>query len=335
MARGVYVSHPLSLEHDTGGHPENANRIRAIEAALEARGWLGLDRLEARPADREALLRVHSAQLVDSVAALSAKGGGMIDMDTVASAMSYEAATRAAGGAAEAAIKLIDGEYDFALCALRPPGHHAERDRAMGFCLFNNIAVAVSAAIAERGISSALILDWDVHHGNGTQEIFERSPQVLYSSIHQWPLYPGTGAPAEAGLGEGLGWTINLPVPAGAGAELFEALIQGVVAPLVAQIRPGLVAISAGYDAHSADPLANCTLDDADYGRMAAAMKAAADAVEAPLLICLEGGYNLEALAASVASTVSALSNDETAPPVDVSLAAPYLERVREHWPSL
>ncbi len=335
MARGVYVHHPLSLRHETGSHPENPARIRAIEAALGERDWLGIERAEAPAAEREQLLRVHTPEHVLSIAELSSRGGGMIDMDTVASEQSYDAALHAAGGAVWAAEQLVEGHYDFGFCGMRPPGHHAERARAMGFCLFNNVAVAASHALAELGVGRVLVLDWDVHHGNGTAETFDASGEVLYASIHQSPLYPGTGSAGEVGSGEGEGWTVNMPVPPGSGPELFEALVQHVVVPLIADVEPGLVAISAGYDAHRADPLAECMLDEAAFGRMASSVIAAAAAVGAPLLICLEGGYDLDALAGSVVATLEALSGDAEAAPVAAHPAAPYLEYVRRHWPAL
>ncbi len=229
---------------------------------MSERDWLGLELVEAPAATRGQLERVHSAAHVDSIEAFSAKGGGMIDVDTVASEGSWEAAQHAAGGAVHAAERLLD-EGGFAFCGLRPPGHHAERDRAMGFCLFNNVAVAAAHAIAECGAERVLILDWDVHHGNGTEAIFYGSSEVLYSSIHQSPLYPGTGAATDFGSGAGEGRTVNLPVPPGSGPDEFLALVQHVVAPIAREWSPDLLCISAGYDAHRDDPLANCEVDDA------------------------------------------------------------------------
>ena len=191
---GLYLAHPSSLEHDTGSHPENAARVRAIEAALDQAAWPALERVEAPAATLEQLRRVHSDELIDAIEAISSRGGGMIDVDTVASERSFEAALHAAGGAAHAAERLLAGDDRFAFCGLRPPGHHAEASRAMGFCLFNNVAVAATQALAAGNAERVLILDWDVHHGNGTEAIFAGSDRVLYASIHQWPLYPGTGS---------------------------------------------------------------------------------------------------------------------------------------------
>src|SRR5918992_3190755 len=215
---GLYLAHPSSLEHDTGAHPENAGRLRAIEAALDGAGWPGLRRVEAPAATPEQLLRVHSDGHVRAIEGISARGGGMIDVDTVASERSFEAALHAAGGAAYAAELLLAGDDRFAFCGLRPPGHHAEASRAMGFCLFNNIAVATAHALAEGAAERVLILDWDVHHGNGTEAIFARSDRVLYTSIHQSPLYPGTGSAEYAGEAGGGGYTLHPPGAPGAGS---------------------------------------------------------------------------------------------------------------------
>jgi acetoin utilization deacetylase AcuC-like enzyme len=332
---GLYMAHPSSFEHDTGGHPENAGRLRAIEAALEAAGWPGLDRVEAPAAAREQLGRVHTDEHVDAIEEFCARGGGMIDLDTVVSERSFEAALHSAGGAASAAGRLLAGEASFGFCGLRPPGHHAEAARAMGFCLFNNVAVAAAHALAEGGAERVLILDWDVHHGNGTEAIFAGSDQVLYASIHQWPLYPGTGPAEYSGDGVGEGYTVNLPVAPGAGSDEFLSLVQHVVVPIAREFEPGLVAISAGYDAHRDDPLAECAVETEAYGDMAAAMRDVAAELGAPVLVCLEGGYDLGALAASVVATVEALAGDEAPRTAHVEPARPHIERQRGHWPCL
>jgi acetoin utilization deacetylase AcuC-like enzyme len=330
---GLYYRHGSSLEHDTGMHPESAERIRSIEAALDEAGWPGLELREPAAATREQLERVHSAGHVDRIERFCAAGGGMIDLDTAAVEASWEAALRAAGAAAEAARRLLAGEERFAFCGLRPPGHHAESERAMGFCLFNSIAVGAAEAIAAAGAERVLVLDWDVHHGNGTAEIFASSPDVLYASIHQSPLYPGTGAPDEVGVGEGEGFTINLPVPPGATGELHLALVQHVVAPLARSFRPELIAVSAGYDAHRLDPLANCELEDEDFAALAATTRELGAELDAPILLCLEGGYDLGALARSVVATIRALGDDRPAPRADAAPAGPARERLRRHWP--
>jgi acetoin utilization deacetylase AcuC-like enzyme len=330
----LYVRHPSSYEHDTGGHPESARRLTAIEEALSERDWLGLELVEAPAAEREQLLRVHSGAHVDSIRALAERGGGMIDLDTVASGGSWEAALHSAGGAVHATERLL-AEGGYAFCGLRPPGHHAGRDRAMGFCLFNKVAVAAAHALEARGAERVLVMDWDVHHGNGTEAIFYDSAEVLYTSIHQSPLYPGTGAASDVGSGEGEGFTVNLPVPPGSGPDEFLSLVQRVVAPVAREWRPGLLCISAGYDAHREDPLANCELDDAVYGDMAATARDLAAELEAPLLVCLEGGYALGALSRSVVATLDALGSERPARDAPVELAEPYRQRVARHWPAL
>src|SRR5947209_7375843 len=215
--RPVYLEHSSSLEHDTGAHPEQPARIMAIRRELEARGWLGLERIDSPEATRLMLERVHPGSHIDAIAGLSARGGGYIDLDTVASAQSYEAALHAAGGAARLVELLMAREAPYGMSAHRPPGHHATRERAMGFCLFNNVAVAARHALDTSGVDRVLILDWDVHHGNGTNDIFRSSDRVLFVSIHQSPLYPGTGSSRDAGTGAGEGFTVNLPVAAGSG----------------------------------------------------------------------------------------------------------------------
>jgi acetoin utilization deacetylase AcuC-like enzyme len=332
---GLYLAHPSSFAHETGGHPENAARVRAIEAALEAAGWPGLDRIEAPAASRDQLRRVHSEEHVEAIERFCSAGGGLVDADTVASEGSFEAALHAAGGAASAAERLLGGEATFAFCGLRPPGHHAERARAMGFCLFNNVAVAASHALEECGAERVLVLDWDVHHGNGTEAIFATSDRVLYASIHQQPLYPGTGPAGYVGEAGGEGYTVNLPVPAGAGSELFVSLVQHVVAPIARAYRPGLLAISAGYDAHRDDPLAQCLVETEGYGELAATMGALASELGVPMLICLEGGYKHDALAASVLATIEALAADRPPSSAPAEPARPYVERQREHWPGI
>ncbi len=324
---GLYVHHSSSLEHDTGGHPENAGRILALEAALESADWCGLERFDAPAATREQLHRVHDPRHVDAIESFCAAGGGTIDADTIASERSFDAALHAAGGAARAAERLLAGDASFALSALRPPGHHAEPGQAMGFCLFNNAAVAAAHAMAECDVERVFILDWDVHHGNGTEAIFAASREVLYASIHQWPLYPGTGPARYTGEPGAEGYTMNLPVPAGTGGVEFRALVQHVVVPAAREHRPGLLIVSAGYDAHRDDPLANCELDDDAYGDMAATVRDLGAELEAPVLVCLEGGYDPGALGRSAVQTVQALGGAREPEPAPREAAEPYLER--------
>jgi acetoin utilization deacetylase AcuC-like enzyme len=333
---GLYLRHPLSFEHDTGGHPENARRIAAIEETLSGADWHGLELVEAPAATREQLERVHSTRLIESIESISAAGGGMVDLDTVASARSYDAALHAAGGAVHAVDRMLsDDGQRLAFCGLRPPGHHAERGAAMGFCLFNNVAVAVSHALAEHGLERAMVVDWDVHHGNGTQDVFYESDEVLFASIHQSPLYPGSGHPDEAGAGAGEGFTVNLPVDPGSGPDEFLSLVQHLIVPLGRSFEPQLLAISAGYDAHRDDPLAQCLLDERAYADMAASLRDLATEITAPVLVCLEGGYALAALAESVDATLAALTGAEPGRAAPAEPAQPRRERLLRRWPEL
>ena len=328
---GLYLRHPLSLEHDTGPHPENAGRITAIEARLDGEGWRGLEVLEAPAAGLEQVLRVHPREHLEKIERLAAAGGGMVDLDTVVSARSYDAALRAAGAAAEAAGRILAGER-FAFCGLRPPGHHAERARAMGFCLFNNVAVAAAEAL-DAAAERVMIVDWDVHHGNGTQEIFYEDDRVLFASIHQSPLYPGTGDVGETGRGRGEGYTINLPVPPGSGEAEYMSLVGTVLVPVLERFQPDLLCISAGYDAHREDPLAQCRLESSSYAAMAAALRDAAATAGIGVLVCLEGGYALRALAESVDATIRAFTDPGVeAPRASPGPAAAHRQGLRERW---
>jgi acetoin utilization deacetylase AcuC-like enzyme len=309
----LYFSHPSSLEHDPRqglpGHPEQPERLRAIEAALAERDWLGWERREAPPASEEELLLVHPRSHVEAIRELSRGGGGAIDGDTFAGERSYEAALHAAGGACAMTRALLAGEAEVGFCALRPPGHHAEPERAMGFCLFDSVAAAAALAIAELGLERVFILDWDVHHGNGTEEIFRRRDDVLFASIHQGGIFPGTGAREDSGSGRGEGFTINLPVPAGSEEELWASLLADVVIPAAEEFKPQLVLISAGFDAHRDDPLAECRLEASSFARLASIAKEAADRWQAPVGAVLEGGYDPSALAVSTVMTMAALGD--------------------------
>ncbi len=308
----LYFNHPACLEHDPGqglpGHPERPERLRAIEAALGERDWLGWERREAPAVGEEELLLVHPREHVEGIRELCRSGGGAIDPDTYAGEASYEAALRSAGGACAMTRALLGGEARVGFSAGRPPGHHAEPARAMGFCLFDNVAVAAALAIAELGVERVFVLDWDVHHGNGTAEIFRRRDDVLFASIHQGGIFPGSGAREDTGSGPGEGYTINLPVPAGSEEDLWLGLLEEEILPAAARFGPQLVLISAGFDAHRDDPLAECRLEASSFGRIAALVNEAAREWNAPVGAVLEGGYHLDALAGSVVATMSALS---------------------------
>lgn len=316
MADPVLFSHPSSLQHDPGPHPEQPARMTAIAEALEARGWLGFERRESPEATRAQLEAVHPARLINGVHELCVAGGGAIDADTVVSPGSWEAALHAAGGAVAVVDALLGGDDGpdaprLAVSVHRPPGHHAEARRSMGFCLFNNVAVGARWAKERYGVERVLILDWDVHHGNGTQDVFYDSADVLFCSIHQWPLYPGTGGAEEVGVLGGEGYTVNLPVPPGSGDETFGSLVEHVVVPLARSYRPGLILVSAGYDAHADDPLADGRVTDAGYATMAASIRAVADELDVPVGVVLEGGYDLGALARGLVATLEVLGSPE------------------------
>jgi acetoin utilization deacetylase AcuC-like enzyme len=336
----VLLEHPSSVEHDTGSHPEQAARITAIEEELSARDWLGYERVESSEVDQADLTAVHPPEYVDAIERIALSGGGYLDPDTVASEGSYRAALHAAGGAVELVDMLLDGQAATAFSIHRPPGHHALPGRAMGFCLFNNIAIAARHAVLARGLGRVLILDWDVHHGNGTNDIFHATDQVLFVSIHESPLYPGTGPATDVGSGEGLGYTVNLPVSAGADDALYRSLVDHVVVPLAQAYEPQLVLISAGFDAHREDPLATCALTEEGFAEMARSLQRCCAGLEVPLGAVLEGGYALGALARSVAATLEVLAAPVSAqngsPDVGVAPAARAArERLAEWWPGL
>ncbi len=333
---GLYLSHPACLEHDPRvrmpAHPDTPERLQALEARLEAVDWLGWEQREAPAATEAQLELVHTPRLVESIRDLSAAGGGAIDPDTVVGEASFRAALHAAGGACEMTGALLAGDAEVGFCAVRPSGHHAEPDRAMGFCLFDNVAVAAALAIEELGLERVLILDWDVHHGNGTVEAFRQRRDVLVAGIHQQGIYPGSGSIADVGSGPGEGYTINLPVPAGSEEDLWLSLLEHAIVPIATVFEPQLILVSAGFDAHVDDPLAGCRLESASFGRMACHVRELARSLRVPLGAVLEGGYAPAALAESVEETMRALGGEgeaeSVAPdPIFTSRAASHLGR--------
>jgi len=330
---GLYFSHPSSLEHDPRElmpvHPDVPERLQAIEGVLGAEDWLGWERRPAPAAETAWLRTIHTPEHVARIAQLAERGGGAADVDTVVGAASYEAALHAAGGSCAVVETLLGNQASLACSVARPPGHHAEPDRAMGFCLFNNAAIAAELAIRHWELERVLVLDWDVHHGNGTAEAFRARADVLYASIHQGDFYPGTGPLQDAGSDAGEGFTINLPVPAGAGEELWLSLLARVIVPAALQFAPQLVLISAGYDAHRADPLGECTLEDGSFAQLARHVRDLAGACEAPVGVILEGGYEPQALARSLRETLLALGDD--APPRALASEDPLTARAIAH----
>jgi acetoin utilization deacetylase AcuC-like enzyme len=331
----IWIRHDASLAHEIPGHPERPERLVALEAEMDRHGWFGAARLTAPAAERDALLAVHRPEHIDFIQALCARGGGFIDQDTAAVPATWEAALHAAGGAVALVDALLGGEAATGVSALRPPGHHAEPDRAMGFCFFDNVAVAARRATTAHGLERVLILDWDVHHGNGTNAIFHAASDVLFVSIHESPLYPGTGPASDVGEGEGEGFTVNLPVPGRSGDAVWRSLVEHVGAELIREWSPQLVLVSAGFDAHRDDPLATCTVSEAGFAGMAASVRRAADEVGAPVGVVLEGGYDLGALTRSMAAVMPVLVAPES-PPAEVverhPLAAAARERLARWW---
>ncbi len=317
------------------GHPESPARLVAIEERLAAADWLGWERREAPAATREELELAHTARHVARIRELSDAGGGAIDSETWDGPHSYRAAAHGAGGATALTRALLAGEAATGFSVARPPGHHAEPEKAMGFCLFNSVAVAAATAVAESA-SRVLILDWDVHHGNGTEAIFRERDDVLLITIQQEWIWPGTGRAEDVGAGAGEGFTINLPVPEGSGHDVFLSLIDRVVAPVAGEFDPELILISAGFDAHRDDPLAGLALTSEDFGLMAAAVREIGGRVGAPVGAVLEGGYSPPALADSVAATMLGLDGrvEEAAAP-ESGVAEAAAARVGRYWPSI
>ncbi|MGU3542884.1 histone deacetylase family protein [Methylobacterium sp. A52T] len=303
----LYVSHPASFDHEVPeGHPERPARMRAVERALEDERFAGLVRATAPRGEIEAVTLAHPREYVDAlVAAVPEHGMVGIDSDTILSAGSLEATLRAVGGGMHAVDAVVGGECRNAFVAMRPPGHHAERTRAMGFCLFNHAAIAALHARKKHGAERVALVDWDVHHGNGSQDIFWNDASVLYCSTHQMPLYPGTGSPSERGEKDTI---VNVPLRPNDDGEVFrEAFETGILSRLEA-FRPDVIVISAGFDAHRLDPLANLRLEAEDFGwATRRLMDLAERCADGRVVSILEGGYSLEGLGKSVAAHVDAL----------------------------
>jgi acetoin utilization deacetylase AcuC-like enzyme len=345
MRQTAIVRDPSYREHTNGpGHPERPERLEAIDVAIEGlprRGRL-LD-LPARDATPGEIARIHDPAYIERVEQTSRREHTRLDPDTGAGPGSWRAAVRAAGGTIEAVRAVLEGRAANAFALVRPPGHHAEADRAMGFCLFNNAAIGAAWALQEAGLRRVLILDWDVHHGNGTQNAFYDRPDVLYVSFHQAAHYPGTGQVREVGRGPGEGRTVNVPLPPGRTDEDYLGLFRFLLEPVAREYRPELIVVSAGFDAHRLDPLADMDLTAEGFGRLAAAVRRLAEeCCRGRLVLVLEGGYHLAALGESVGRVLWALLGEEAgggpdAPPGPP--AAAVLREVREvqgrYWKAL
>jgi acetoin utilization deacetylase AcuC-like enzyme len=336
---GLYFYDPACLEHDPRAHvpthPDTPERILALESSLAEVGWMGWERRGAPAASGAQLELVHTARHVRAIRELCEAGGGEIDADTYVGEASYRAALHAAGAACAMTAALLGGESALGFCGVRPAGHHAERDRAMGFCLFDNVAVAAELALRDLGARRVFVLDWDVHHGNGTAEIFRGSAEVLFASIHQSALFPGTGPLGDVGSGAGEGYTMNLPVPAGSEGELWLSLLEHVVLPAASAFEPELILISAGFDAHRRDPLAGCRLETEDFAAMACHVRELGRRLSAPVGAVLEGGYEPAVLGECVRATLAALGGEGEATeaarePLLTSRAAAQFAR---YWP--
>jgi acetoin utilization deacetylase AcuC-like enzyme len=311
MGKTGLVYHPAYLEHDMGsGHPESPNRLRAIMQQLEqSRTAARLTRIEPLKAEDKWITQIHTAGYVASLNQHAPTTGRVsLDPDTSMSPGSLTAAYLAAGGALAAVDAIMATQVDHVFCAVRPPGHHAEAGRAMGFCLFNNVAIAARYVQKRHGLKRVLIVDWDVHHGNGTQHSFEDDPTVLFFSTHQYPHYPGTGRATERGKGAGEGFTINVPMEAGEGDDEYRAIFHKALVPAVDDFKPEFVIISAGFDAHKDDPLASMGLTEAGYADLTNIVAGLAKRhAQGRILSSLEGGYNLTSLSASVDRHIQAL----------------------------
>jgi acetoin utilization deacetylase AcuC-like enzyme len=324
------------------GHPERPERLAAVGEIIDA----FQDRIELavpRIAEADEILRVHGRRLFETLESTSGQALGKIDADTYFSPMSYDVARLAAGSCIDLCSKVLGGDVNSGMAAVRPPGHHAKVDRSMGFCLFNNVAVATRALQTLEDAPRILIFDWDVHHGNGTQHIFETDADVLYISTHQFPFYPGTGDFAEAGVDRGLGSTINIPMPAGCGDQEFIGVLQRIVVPAAIAFEPDIILISCGFDAHQADPLASMELSQAGYREMSMIMRRLAEMLCAGRIVfILEGGYSLDGVREGTEAVLETLTRplqSETQPPIDLepgSMLKSIIDRVVDvHGPRI
>jgi acetoin utilization deacetylase AcuC-like enzyme len=342
VAEAVIFFDPLFEQHETGfGHPERPERLPVTLKALVESGLLEEVEVKTpRDATVEEIGLVHTTKYMDLVKRVADSGGGNLDMDTTLSGASYRAALRAAGALLDSVDGCLGGDFKRSFCMVRPPGHHALPGRGMGFCLFNNIAIGARYAMSKNRLKRVMIVDWDAHHGNGTQEIFYDDPSVLYVSLHQHPHYPGTGWVDETGRGKGKGYTLNFPFPPGTGEEYYLQAFERVIIPAGRSFAPELLMLSAGYDSHDGDLLCSMRLVDSSYRKLADHLVDLADSCCGGLLITtLEGGYNLEAEARSIVQTVAGLSgidvpskDDPPRPTAYPDGAGEVIEQAAELW---
>ena len=300
---------PIYLKHDTGQHVENAGRLEEVIFHLKQSGLMEqLTLIKPRPASIEEIAVVHPQSHISRIQEVAKRGGGWLDADTVMSSDSYEVALYAAGGAITATEAVINGEVGSAFALVRPPGHHATPEQAMGFCLFNNLAIAAEYALERHKLERILIVDFDVHHGNGTEAVFYENPRVLYASTHEFPFYPGSGSVAETGSGAGKGTTVNIPLPAGCADSEYLLVFEEIIGPVARRFKPQLILVSAGYDLHWADPIALMQVTITGLARIVGTIKGLADELcDGRLVFSLEGGYNFAALATSIKATMDVL----------------------------
>jgi len=314
MNRIAVIRDPIYKEHSCGpGHPESPERLNAIDRMLASFPLRdNLRDLPARDAVLEEIAGIHEKAYIRMLEGTGGQPYTMLDADTATNGRSYAAALRAAGGGIAAAEAVLSGEAAGAFAFVRPPGHHAEAGQAMGFCLLNNVAIAADWALRHRGLKRVLIVDWDVHHGNGTMHSFYESERVLYFSVHQYPHYPGTGRTDEVGRGAGKGFTVNVPLPGGQGDDDYLAVFQKVLRPIALEYRPELILVSAGFDIHTNDPLADMRVSSAGFGLLTGQLlQIAGECCPGKLAFLLEGGYDLRALSEGTASVLSALISGE------------------------